>query len=570
MDRRTWNAKGALLGRLGRPEESLTAYDQSLNLNPGDRSALAAKGRILFDLGRVPEARKAFEDGLILEPNHLDFLSGKAMCLAQESHFDDALSLLAVVFQKDPNHYDAYRTKGLCLLRSGHAADALPCFDFVLKASPKDARVLTWKGEANEALGRNAEAFAAFDSAIDASPEFGEAWRGKGLLHVKVEQFPAAADALAHATVARPTDKALWYMRGFSEERAGEFDAAVQSYDEALRLDARDKVTWNSKGFALVHLKKFDDALRSFDAALALDSAYEPAQSGKKIAEDRIHVAKVEGFAEAVVRFEKHLSRPATRDEVFRYCSVPLEQLDEVIAYVNEPAPLAPDRIEPDDLRKYEAVGAAVLRTVENAQNLNALRLTDVSSVLPHVDLDEARTIWGYIDWVRDAPLEPTPEWHNDDLIRQAMDLPKEEWNLVDLAKELHLGPFEAKKLEVSLKIFEGGGYKISTRGAPEIKRKKTKPQVTREAEVEVDEEPAAVTKRPAPSKSVTKPPDDGPLAKCEPHHAPGVERHACGAWLCKGCVDAGGTCPGCDAPLPKAEEREARKKDREADFSRL
>jgi len=186
------------------------------------------------------------------------------------------------------------------------------------------------------------------------------------------------------------------------------------------------------------------------------------------------------------------------------------------------------------------------------------------------VDLDEARTIWGYIDWVRDAPLEPTPEWHNDDLIRQAMDLPKEEWNLVDLAKELHLGPFEAKKLEVSLKIFEGGGYKISTRGAPEIKRKKTKPHVTPEADVQADEEPAAATKRPAPPKSVAKPPDDGPPAKCEPHHAPGVERHACGAWLCKGCVDAGGTCPGCDAPLPKAEEREARKKDREADFSRL
>src|SRR3989442_6085537 len=205
MDRRTWNARGALLGRLGRTEEALTAYDQSLNLNPGDRGALGAKGRILLDLGRIPEARKAFEDGLILEPNHLDFLSGKAMCLAQESHFDDALSLLAVVFQKDPNHYDAHRTKGLCLLRTGHAADALPCFDFVLKASPKDARILTWKGEANEALGRNAEAFAAFDSAIESNPDFGEAWRDKSPLHVKTGQLPAAAAAHHHATVARPT-----------------------------------------------------------------------------------------------------------------------------------------------------------------------------------------------------------------------------------------------------------------------------------------------------------------------------------------------------------------------------
>src|SRR2546422_77434 len=151
--------------------------------------------------------------------------------------------------------------------------------------------------------------------------------------------------------------------------------------------------------------------------------------------------------------------RKIARDAVFRYCSVPLESLDEVIKYVNEPVPLAPDRVEADQLRKYEAVGAAVLQHVENERTLESLRLTDVSTVLPHVDLEEARTIWGYIDWVRDAPLEPTPEWHNDDLIRQAMDLPKEEWNLVDLARELHLGPFEAKKLEVSLKIFEGGGY---------------------------------------------------------------------------------------------------------------
>src|SRR5213080_2499726 len=219
-------------------------------------------------------------------------------------------------------------------------------------------------------------------------------------------------------------------MRGFSEERAGELDAAVGSYDEALRLDARDKVTWNSKGLALVHLKRFDEALRAFDAALALDPSYEPAQSGKKTAEDRIHITKIEGFAEAVVRFEKHLSRPATRDEVFRYCSVPLEDLDEVIKYVNEPVPLAPDRVEVDELRKYEAVGAAVLQHVENERTLESLRVTDVSTVLPHVDLEEARTIWGYIDWVRDAPLEPSPEWHNDGLIRQALDLPKEEWNL--------------------------------------------------------------------------------------------------------------------------------------------
>jgi len=214
---------------------------------------------------------------------------------------------------------------------------------------------------------------------------------------------------------------------------------------------------------------------------------------------------------------------------------------------------------------------------VENAKYLDSLRLTDVSTVLPHVDLEEARTIWGYIDWVRDAALEPTPEWHNDDLIRQALDLPKEEWNLVDLAKELHLGPFEAKKLEVSLKIFEGGGYKITTKRPPEPKPRKTKAEThgaqpkksPEDTEPDEDEDADAVESRkpapPKPTKSVEAAP-----TKCATHHAPGVERHACGAWLCNACIETGSACPGCNAPLTKAAEHETRKKDRQADFGRL
>src|SRR6266571_3402237 len=263
--------------------------------------------------------------------------------------------------------------------------------------------------------------------------------------------------------------------------------------------------------------------------------------------------------------------RPATRDEIFKYCSVPLELLDEVIRYVNEPAPLAPDRIEPEALRKYEAVGAAVLQHVGNAANLDAIRLTDVTTVLPHVGLDEARTIWCYIDWVRDAPLEPTPEWHNDDLIRQALDLPKEEWNLVDLAKELHLGPFEAKKLEVSLKIFQGGAYRITTRGLPGPKPKKGKSEERPVApRSEVSEEEAPVAKVAAPPPTPGRSIADAPSTVCETHHAPGIDRHACGAWLCGTCVDSGNVCPGCHAPLPAAEREARRRKDREADFSRL
>jgi hypothetical protein len=157
------------------------------------------------------------------------------------------------------------------------------------------------------------------------------------------------------------------------------------------------------------------------------------------------------------------------------------------------------------------------------------------------------------------------------------MDLPKEEWNLVDLSRELHLGPFEAKKLEVSLKIFEGGGYKIKTKPAPELKTRKPRTEAHIETgkkdsiEGEDDEalgEPAAEGRKTSP-KGPTKPAESIP-AKCESHHAPGLEQHACGAWLCRACLEAGGTCAACHAPLTTAGDREARKKERQEDFGRL
>ena len=136
----------------------------------------------------------------------------------------------------------------------------------------------------------------------------------------------------------------------------------------------------------------------------------------------------------------------------------------------------------------------------------------------------------------------------------------------------------------MSLKIFEGGGYKITTRAPSETRSKKVKAEThvvpRKEKPKEADEDPRetepshdagleATGKKSAPSKVPSaKPAADASGTKCSAHHAPGVERHDCGAWLCKVCLDAEGVCPNCEEPLakPKAE----RKKDREADFQRL
>jgi len=160
----------------------------------------------------------------------------------------------------------------------------------------------------------------------------------------------------------------------------------------------------------------------------------------------------------------------------------------------------------------------------------------------------------------------------------------------VDLARELRLGPFEAKKLETSLKIFEGGGYRITTEPGPEVPTRKRKarnarpeertpgaPESGEETEEGDEPNPPEAPEAPQtpgaakPHKAAAKEPVAG-KAVCGTHDAQGVERHTCGAWLCKACLESGVACPECQKPVGRAP-RESRKRETDGaarDFGRL
>ncbi|MEK6851488.1 MAG: hypothetical protein AABY30_03005, partial [Candidatus Thermoplasmatota archaeon] len=162
-------------------------------------------------------------------------------------------------------------------------------------------------------------------------------------------------------------------------------------------------------------------------------------------------------------------------------------------------------------------------------------------------DASEVREMWGYIQNVADADVDPQPDAHLDALLRRALDLPREDWDLVHLARQLDLGIWEAKRLETSLRIFEGGAYRVTTKPAPEILRAVAKP---------VPKAPASPPKK---AEEVREP------RKCSAHRGKAVSRHPCGTWLCSACLDEE-ECPSCRKPLhvPKPRDEEAEEKEDE------
>ena len=157
-----------------------------------------------------------------------------------------------------------------------------------------------------------------------------------------------------------------------------------------------------------------------------------------------------------------------------------------------------------EQLKRFEDASLALLRGPGGKD----LRLSDVVGTLPDLDVSEAREVLGYLKGVRSLRLEPDPSWHMDPLIRKALDLPKETWTLRGLARELNIGPYEAKKLEVSLRIFEGGGYRVKTKPPPSTEKPrvpqrvppKEAPAHVTKADAESSEAPSSKARAPPPS----------------------------------------------------------------------
>jgi tetratricopeptide (TPR) repeat protein len=166
---------GVELDRLGRPNEALAEYRETLRVKPGDRhgeenfaQASFAKGERLLGQGDVHGALAAFRDGLRYRPRN-------------------AVALMSL---------------GVALARSGQSVEAGKAFEDSLRADPSSVEAHYDLGLVRQALGAYSEALESFDAALRLKPEFGEAQAARAEVLYALGRYREAWDALLAARVA--------------------------------------------------------------------------------------------------------------------------------------------------------------------------------------------------------------------------------------------------------------------------------------------------------------------------------------------------------------------------------
>jgi protein O-mannosyl-transferase len=166
---------GVELDRLGRSEDALAEYRETLGIRPEDRhgeenfaQASFAKGERLLGQGDLNGALAAFRDGLRYRPRN-------------------ALALMSL---------------GVALARSGQPVEAGKAFEDSLRADPSSVEAHYDLGLVRQALGAYSKALESYDAALRLKPEFGEAQAARAAVLYALGRYREAGHALLAARAA--------------------------------------------------------------------------------------------------------------------------------------------------------------------------------------------------------------------------------------------------------------------------------------------------------------------------------------------------------------------------------
>ncbi len=108
--------------------EALAAFEQAIQLEPGNAAAQLGKGNTLGSLGRSEEARAVYKHALQLAPKDAVAYYHKGIALKALEREEEALAAFDLALQLDPTSGTAYDSKGRALEQLGRKAEAEQAF----------------------------------------------------------------------------------------------------------------------------------------------------------------------------------------------------------------------------------------------------------------------------------------------------------------------------------------------------------------------------------------------------------------------------------------------------------
>jgi tetratricopeptide (TPR) repeat protein len=277
-----WYQKGQDLARNGSLLDAVNAYDNAIDLNPGNLDARLNKAMALHKAGKTNESIAAQNEAVKAAISYLGDLNQSVQVFNKV--IEPATSSLPAELA------EAWDQRGFLLADlAGPLGDnvsmyeeAITYFDRAIELDPQRTSVWINKGAVlGTRLNRYDEALLAYEKAIElggADAEDNEslsnAWNGKGDALAKLGRFNESIDAFDKAIELNPQTAAfVWLSKGDVFNESGRYDEAVKAYDKVVELNSDSMKAlaahaYGGKGDALSAWGRYDEAVKAYDNAI--------------------------------------------------------------------------------------------------------------------------------------------------------------------------------------------------------------------------------------------------------------------------------------------------------------
>ena len=172
---------GTALNSLGRHEDAIERFKQTVRINPKYGNAYCNWGVALYELGKYEDAIKKFKEATLIDPNDAETYCNWGGVLGSLGQHAEAIEKYKVAVRINPNDADAYSNWGVALGGLGRCEEAIEKYKKAIQLNPKNEKAyLNW-GVTLGNLGRHDEAMEKFKQAIQIDPNYAKAHDNIGI-----------------------------------------------------------------------------------------------------------------------------------------------------------------------------------------------------------------------------------------------------------------------------------------------------------------------------------------------------------------------------------------------------
>jgi tetratricopeptide (TPR) repeat protein len=286
---------GEALARRARLDESRTAHEEALRLDPELAIAQRSLGQVLLQMNELRAAVELLEAAATSHPDDQTVWISLARAYQLTGRADEAAAASAQVAGLKPTMAlpdpirrpvldqaltaERLTERAVESVANGNVQAAAQALSAAVDLAPNDAYLRVRLGNVYVMLGRPDSALVQFQYALELNERLPGAHVGVGLIDLAGQDPRSAVQRFRRAIEIDPNKGLAHAKLGTALAMSGSLDEAVRAFAEGERLNAMDAQSYLNWGTAMERLNDVGGAIRQYREAIRLNPRYARARA---------------------------------------------------------------------------------------------------------------------------------------------------------------------------------------------------------------------------------------------------------------------------------------------------